>query len=185
MNKICSVCKEEKPSEEYYNSSNSKNGKVSACKSCSSKRAKAYYKKDKKKYNEASKNWYKNNKDKKLKQNREWINNNVFKRLANIISRRNINLYNSSICISEKDLIDIYNKQNKKCFYTGLDMTLERGRGHKYNDEQVSIDRIDSNKPYTLNNICLCCWRVNSMKNNMDTNKFLEWCKLIVGKRND
>jgi 5-methylcytosine-specific restriction endonuclease McrA len=36
------------------------------------------------------------------------------------------------------------------------------------------IDRIDSNKGYTMDNCVSCCWTCNRMKGNMTQQNFLE-----------
>lgn len=71
-------------------------------------------------------------------------------------------------------LINQWNKQNGKCFYSGKDMTVCSG------DLSISLDRINSNVGYTKSNTILCCWRVNIMKNDLNDKQFLEWCKHIA-----
>ena len=44
----------------------------------------------------------------------------------------------------------------------------------------ISPDRIDSSKGYTKDNIQFVCNRVNAMKNNMNTEELLYFCKKIV-----
>lgn len=44
----------------------------------------------------------------------------------------------------------------------------------------VSIDRVDSTVGYTKDNIVLCCDSINSMKNSMPKEFFIELCRNIV-----
>lgn len=60
------------------------------------------------------------------------------------------------------DLIDIYNKQNGKCFYSNLNMSLKKKGGIQY--DTMSVDRIDSTKGYTKDNIVLCLNSINMFK---------------------
>jgi hypothetical protein len=70
---------------------------------------------------------------------------------------------------------------NWRCYYSGVRMNLETGNGKgNFNHLKVSIDRIDSAKGYTANNIVLCCRIVNSMKSDLGVEEFLDWCKLIA-----
>ena len=79
------------------------------------------------------------------------------------------------ICeISQQDAWSQFEKQNGKCALTGRDLTF------KCNGEQTaSLDRIDSTKGYTIDNIQWVHKDVNMMKNNFD-DKFIEWAKIIT-----
>jgi hypothetical protein len=46
----------------------------------------------------------------------------------------------------------------------------------KYN---CSIDRIDSSKGYTINNVKFCTKRINMFKKDYNLNEFLEMCKKV------
>jgi len=76
--------------------------------------------------------------------------------------------------ITEADLLDKYNKQKGKCFYTGLYLNLTNGP-HK-----ISIDRMDSSGGYEKDNIVLCCVIVNIMKSDFHVQDFLSICKSIT-----
>lgn len=72
-------------------------------------------------------------------------------------------------------LIELWEKQDGKCYYSGLPMTY-----NKYDIHLVSIDRIDSNKGYTKDNVVLSCWAINSMKNSYTTEEFVGLCQAVV-----
>lgn len=83
--------------------------------------------------------------------------------------------------LSEQDIIDIYNLQEGKCYYSGLKMST--GIGDINSKEScLSIDRVDSSKGYEKDNVVLCCTGINIMKNNLDKNEFINFCKLITLK---
>ncbi len=71
-------------------------------------------------------------------------------------------------------LILLLEKQKNKCYYTGIELEFKRHSGDCF-----SIDRIDSNKGYTEDNIVLCTWDANRMKQNMTTERFLYMCEKI------
>lgn len=72
-------------------------------------------------------------------------------------------------------LISLYYKQNKKCFYSLIDME------HKYHSPfSISIDRIDSDGGYTKENIVLCCWNINMMKRDNKKDVFIDLCTKIA-----
>lgn len=73
-------------------------------------------------------------------------------------------------------LLSLWEKQQGKCFYTGLDMT------YKHDNEKslsVSLDRIIPSKGYMPDNITLCCWRVNMIKGELTIKEFYKWSELI------
>lgn len=49
----------------------------------------------------------------------------------------------------------------------------------------VSVDRLDSSKGYTLENVVLCCAAINRMKMDMTVDEFRRWCQLVVGPAQD
>lgn len=77
-----------------------------------------------------------------------------------------------------EDLLSMWNAQNEKCAISGIKMECKsESRSTNYN--VVSIDRIDSTKGYTKNNVWLVCWAINSMKNNMDLMHFINLCSRV------
>ena len=93
--------------------------------------------------------------------------------------------YRRSAKLSDKKVIeftleDIYNiwiKQDKKCALTKIII----GWGDESNNKNsASIDRINSNLGYTLDNIQLVHKDVNLMKNKFDQQYFIEMCILIA-----
>ena len=85
--------------------------------------------------------------------------------------------------ITENDLKQIYIKQEGKCNLSGIHMTYIGYQGtdsHKQNKWNISVDRIDSTKGYTVNNIQLLCGIVNKMKTDMNDNELLILCNNIL-----
>lgn len=48
----------------------------------------------------------------------------------------------------------------------------------------ISVDRIDSSKGYTKDNVQLVCDIVNRMKLDLNMSKFVELCKIIYNEQN-
>ena len=88
------------------------------------------------------------------------------------LSQGNKNGWNVSI--TKKDIITTLENQDFKCFYSGLDLTLEE---EKFNS--ISIDRFDSRLGYTLENIVITIPSINRMKLNLDSQVFIDLCKQI------
>lgn len=64
--------------------------------------------------------------------------------------------------VRSKELHMLYKQQNGKCYYTGVEMKLMTDR--KNDPLVMSVDRKDSSKGYTLDNIVLCCYGINALK---------------------
>lgn len=80
--------------------------------------------------------------------------------------------------ISLDFLTALWDKQKGLCALTGEPMTIIRGEGRVMTN--VSIDRIDSSKEYTEDNIQLVCLIVNLMKQQLTVKELIQWCKKVV-----
>jgi len=78
--------------------------------------------------------------------------------------------------------IDDLKNYKLKCYYTGRELTYEP---HQLNT--VSLDRIDSNKGYTKDNVVFCCDCVNVGKSDLALEEFVKMCcdvYVLYKKRN-
>lgn len=72
--------------------------------------------------------------------------------------------------VTKKDLRDLLHKQNFKCALSGQSLTWD----------SASLDRIDSNLPYEIDNIQWVLSEVNYMKRILTQDRFIQLCKLIT-----
>ena len=93
----------------------------------------------------------------------------IFKKMINSARRRR----SEGFSITEQDLKDMWKKQEGLCYYSGKPMELVCGDGKK-NPNKVSIDRVDSSKGYTLDNIVLCKVRFQWAKNELSEADYIE-----------
>lgn len=77
---------------------------------------------------------------------------------------------------------DLYLKQNKKCAISGIDINFVENYSKNYKLQTASLDRIDSGKEHTIDNVQWVHKRINWMKNNMSMEEFISWCELVVNK---
>lgn len=75
---------------------------------------------------------------------------------------------------------EMLESQEWRCFYTNRLMTLGQSTRVQIDPDQVSIDRKDSGGGYTVDNMVLCCWWVNSAKGQMSLEELLERARELV-----
>ena len=80
--------------------------------------------------------------------------------------------------ITLENIWDIYLKQNKTCALSSVPIVFNNKR--RESAGSVSVDRIDSNKPYTPDNIQLVHKIVNKMKQDFPEDQFVMFCHLIA-----
>lgn len=82
------------------------------------------------------------------------------------------------ITITIDDILQILEKQKYKCVYTGVKLSWEYNNPYK-----ASIDRIDSSKGYTSDNIQIVSFIVNQAKSNLDDKTFIKIVKQIYNNK--
>lgn len=87
---------------------------------------------------------------------------------------------NNCFQIKVEDVWEIYNKQNRTCALSGKPIDFIRQGDGRHAVYTVSIDRIDSFKGYTKDNIQLVHKDVNIMKNALNQDYFKELCKAVT-----
>lgn len=81
----------------------------------------------------------------------------------------------SRVCtITYDDLVNLWDNQKGLCALTGYAMSYTIGDMRK-----VSIDRVDSSKGYTKDNIQLVCRLTNKAKSNMPNDEFIAMCQAV------
>jgi len=82
-----------------------------------------------------------------------------------------------NINLSIEDAWDVYVKQNKKCALTGIDLWFSKSATS--HDGNASLDRIDSSKEYTKDNIQWVHKTINYIKRDLSDIEFIEWCRKV------
>lgn len=88
--------------------------------------------------------------------------------------------------LSFEQILELFKKSDGLCFYSKVPLKLNSG--HR---ETISLDRIDSSKGYTIDNVVFCSTLVNRMKLDMTLTEFYhvmssilanrEWLRLCLG----
>ena len=103
--------------------------------------------------------------------------------------KHNAKTRNIKVEITVDDIKELYEKQNGICVYSDVKMThlgyqnKETKDGHIYNKFNISVDRIDSKKHYSKDNIQLVCAQVNRVKYDMNHEEFLDMVERIYNKQ--
>ena len=150
----CMKCKKILSPDNFHCDKSSTNGLQSYCKECQKINETEYYKKG----------------------GKELFLKRCFKDLKSNAKKRNID-----VDITLKDILDLY-KKNENCSISGIKMTTEyiprEGKWSRIHN--LSVDRIDSKKSYTKDNIQLVCGIVNIMKWDLKQDDFIDICHKIV-----
>jgi hypothetical protein len=77
--------------------------------------------------------------------------------------------------LTEEDLERLWEKQEGMCFYSKIPMVFTIGC---YNT--VSVDRKNSNKGYVMDNLVLCCDKINVMKGEGSYELLFNICKSVI-----
>jgi hypothetical protein len=87
---------------------------------------------------------------------------------------------NIGVFITKDQAFEKFKSQNGKCSLSGIVLYFTKLKTHYYRYTNASLDRIDSAKPYTLDNIQWLEKRINMMKLNYSQDEFIGLCKLIT-----
>lgn len=110
----------------------------------------------------------------RIRQNNKNLNSDPKKILKDIYRRLVVRCkkQNISINIDFDYLLDLFDKQSMKCFYSNINMELIRGGG--YNAHSLTIDKVIPERGYIRGNIVLCTKRYNTVKNNLSLEEIKE-----------
>lgn len=76
--------------------------------------------------------------------------------------------------LTQEHLLGLWVKQKMRCFYSDIPM---RTNGRQRDPYGVSIDRVHPEKGYIIGNIVLCCWGVNTAKQEFTLSEFFNLCQ--------
>lgn len=160
----CPGCDQYKDPEEFgiMNKNTSRGGRDCRCKDCINKRNEKYFKALNEDQDKAL--------DKMLK-------------TRFFAAKRRAEKKGFEFDITIEFLHELWDKQKGLCSITKLPMTNNfKMDQFNYN---VSVDRIDSSKGYTKDNVQLVCNIVNRMKLDLSMRELVKLCKIIVDERSN
>jgi len=153
-NHICTTCKIEQPSDNFGKRKDQKNGYNNACKKCRKQMRQ------------------------KLFLNLDSYIRYLYKELQIHAKKRKIEVH-----ITIDDIMKQFKIQDGICMLSNIKMTHQSAdrvtTERIINPYNISVDRIDSSKDYTIDNIQLVCVIVNRMKLFLEDDQFLLLCGAI------
>lgn len=132
----------------------------SVCKSCESARAKQYRQDNSDRIAETKERYH--------EKHHGTIKHHVQEKIA---TWRKASCIPSDLTVEY--LIDLYEKQDGRCYYTDEIMVFGWVNG-KVHHNSLSLDKLDPAKGYTQDNVVWCTYLVNTMKQNMTDVQFYE-----------
>lgn len=100
-------------------------------------------------------------------------------RIASTVARQRKKGWNQSD-ITMSFLLELYDKQNGKCALSGQDLSLGSPNFREYDPNVISIDRKDSTKGYTRENVQFVTLQINRAKGAHTDEEFVEMCKRVT-----
>ena len=99
-------------------------------------------------------------------------------RLATLVcaARNRAKKEKRAFSLTTDELLGLWASQEGRCWYTGIPLVYDGLR----TPEALSLDRVDSRQGYFVENVVLCCRRVNEMKREMSLKDLQRWCSLIL-----
>lgn len=102
------------------------------------------------------------------------------------LPKNKFNIDNTNLRYIDIDLeylFYLWTAQNGKCALTGMQMTYKFYEGRV--NSNLSIDRIDSTKGYSKDNVQLVCMAANQMKNDLSMEELTSLCSMILNTVNE
>ena len=111
----------------------------------------------------------------RVKRHNEWCNSNpnAWWQRRYTEWKRRAKSKNCIFNLSKHYLIDLYEKQGGRCFYTDEELIAKIGKGLL--DNSVSLDKIIPEKGYVEGNVVFCTKKINMCKNNLTLDEIKRW----------
>lgn len=206
--KICPDCKLEKPFQDFHSDISKKDQCATYCKLCAKVRTRRDYLLNREKRLATCKDYRLRNpenvkrrqrryadanREQKKEYHAKWRAENKEKHYEDLTARMK---YLVAACRSrardKKHNCDItwqgayviIKTQNLKCALTGVEFDFSRAKDRRVHPFAPSIDRKDSSKGYSYDNVQFVCWIVNQAKSDYAQEQFDAMCRARVEQLN-
>lgn len=127
--------------------------------------------------------WQRNNRDKVKNSKSRWREKNP---LSSWISDRIAGWWSKDAKsnLTTEYLIELFNAQSGKCYYSNQDLSIDRGYG-KVRPQTASLDRLIPSNGYVEGNVVWCTFFTNTMKGRLTEQEFYLLMKNILNNRGE
>lgn len=115
----------------------------------------------------------------KGKNSNSWIGYGDLSRRTYTHIKRHADTRNLDFNISIEDAWNQFVKQNKKCALTGVELCIHAFKSNP-TAKTASLDRIDSTKGYSVDNIQWIHKDINYIKMDLPQDRFIELCRMVA-----
>lgn len=175
--RICTKCgnSKEETSENYY--VRKRGGFMSHCKTCISISYAARYAESTEEIREYNRGQYDKHKEKRQARRKALRETSWERKIKHMLrnTKQRAELKGWDFELDYEFISGLLSAQDGLCFYTGAQLELT-------GDNKISIDRLDSTKGYTRDNVNLVTFRVNIVKRDTTHEEFITLCKIIGGR---
>lgn len=95
-------------------------------------------------------------------------------------TKKSAEIRNIKFDINIKEVWELFLKQDRKCALSGIELKFNMRRKEDIKNCTASLDRIDSFKDYTIDNVQWVHKNVNRMKWDLTQEEFINICKKVV-----
>ena len=95
-------------------------------------------------------------------------------------TKNSAKIRNYDFDVTIEQMWELFISQERKCALSGVEIKFVRGRGKARKLTTASLDRIDSTKHYTLDNVQWVHKILNNLKMDLSEAEFISWCKLVA-----
>lgn len=80
-------------------------------------------------------------------------------------------------CLSVSDIKEAFDKQNGRCYYSGIEMHIKKKNTKELHDPyKMTLDCINPEKGYVAGNVVWCLYCINSFKQKMEKKEMMQIC---------
>jgi|TARA_Y100000287_G_C14233791_1_gene363524 hypothetical protein len=85
--------------------------------------------------------------------------------------------------LSKEDVMDMFERQQGKCFYSGIKLNVVKSDASRTHDPfKMSLDCVNPSLGYVRGNVVWCAYCVNALKLKMSAEDMVNVCRSIVKK---
>jgi len=168
--KVCKKCGKEYDLEKFIPHKQCKDGYSGTCKDCANNYHREWKHKNKERLAPIRRRQYAQTKGVEVGKRRE-LRKKIYplrrramvlqKGMSNRANRRNLEFDKNFFAV---EYLMGRLRKNPSCECCGRKLDIGFKKDKKFNQSSPSIDRVDSNKGYTKDNVAILCWRCNRIK---------------------